>query len=217
MDVHETVNIRKFLSGDRDDLRRISWQTAFHELKPGAVFSGSEILADAFTSYYTDYEPDSCFVAVADNRVVGYIIGTKNVPRMERISSKKIFPRLIWKALCSGVFLNRINLRFLFYCLRSACLGEFSAPKFCEKFPGMLHINIESGYRASGVGERLIKTFEAYLKDQQVSGVHFGTFTEGGKNFFIKMGFTILYQGKRSYLKPYLGKEIDFYIFGKKF
>ena len=217
MDTFDSVSIRKFLPCDRESVRRISWETAFHELKQGVVFSDNEILADAFTLYYTDYEPESCFVAIAGNRVVGYIIGTKDVSVMERISSKKIFLCLIWKALRRGVFLNIGNLRFLFYCLKSACKGEFSVLDFSKKFPAMLHINIESGYRTGGIGKKLIKTFEAYLKDQRVGGVHFGTFSEGGKNFFIKMGFTILFQGKRSYLKPYLGKEINFYIFGKQF
>jgi N-acetylglutamate synthase-like GNAT family acetyltransferase len=89
-------------------------------------------------------------------------------------------------------------------------------PDFSKRFPAMLHINIEPGYRIGGLGERLIKTFEAYLKGERVAGVHFGTFSEGAKDFFIKMGFTIFFQGKRSYLKPYLGKEINFYIFGKQ-
>ena len=217
MDTHESVSIRKFLPRDREQLRRISCETAFHELKRGAVFSDDEILADAFTLYYTDHEPQSCFVAIAHNRVVGYIIGTKDVSIMESISSKQIFPRLIWKALRRGVFLNIGNLRFIFYCLKSACKGELFMPDFSRRFPAMLHINIESGHRKGRIGERLIKTFEAYLKDERERGVYFGTFSEGAKDFFIKMGFTILFQGKRSYLKPYLGKEINFYIFGKQF
>jgi len=43
------------------------------------------------------------------------------------------------------------------------------------------------------VGERLIKTLKRYLKEQRVSAVHFGTFSEAAKDFFIKMGFTILF------------------------
>lgn len=211
------LSIRKFLPCDRENLRRISCETAFAQLKPGAVFSDNEILADSLTLYYTDYEPGSCFVAVAENRVVGYIIGTKDVTAMEKISRKKIFPALIWKALARGFFLHIRNLKFLFYCLRSALKGEFFMPDFSKRFPAMLHINITSGYRAARVGERLIKTFEAYLKEQRASGVHFATFSEGAKDFFIKMGFKILFQGKRSYLQPYLGKEINFYIFGKQF
>jgi GNAT superfamily N-acetyltransferase len=216
MDELQSVTIRKFLPQDKEQLRRISCETAFHELKRSEVFSDDEILADALTLYNTDYEPQSCFVAIAHNRVVGYIIGAKDASIMERISSKNIYPRLIWKAMRRGVFLNMRNLKLIFYCLRSACRGEFFMPDFSKRFPAMLHINIEPGYRIGGLGERLIKTFEAYLKGERVAGVHFGTFSEGAKDFFIKMGFTIFFQGKRSYLKPYLGKEINFYIFGKQ-
>lgn len=217
MDQLDSVSIRKFLSCDREDLRRISCETAFSGLKPGMVFSDNEILCDALTLYYTDYEPESCFVAIAENQVVGYIIGTKDVLNMEHLSSKKIFPRLIWKALRRKFFLSIGNLKFIFYCLRSACKGEFFMPNFSKEFPSMLHINIASAYRASGIGERLIRTFETYLKDQHSGGVYFATFSESAKDFFIKMGFSVLFQGKRSYLKPYLGKEVNFYVFGKKF
>jgi len=217
LDSFDSVSIRKFLPHDREGLRRISCESAFAQLKPGVVFSDNEILADALTLYYTDYEPESCFVAIAQDQIAGYIIGTKNVSVMEHASSKKIFPGLIWRALCRGVFLNIGNWRFLFYCLRSALRGEFFMPNFSRKFPGMLHINIASDYRGVGIGEKLIKTFETYLKSEQVSGVHFAAFSEGAKVFFLKMGFKILFQGKRSYLKPYLGKEINLYIFGKQF
>ncbi|MDD5691737.1 MAG: GNAT family N-acetyltransferase [Candidatus Omnitrophica bacterium] len=217
MDKLTPVSIRGFLPRDREDLRRISCQTAFPGIKPGEVFSDNEVLADALTIYFTDHEPQSCFVAVTDNRVVGYIIGTKDASAMEHINGKNIFPRLIRKALRRGVFLNISNLKFIFYCLRSACRGEFFMPDFSKKFPAMLHINIESGYRQAGLGARLIKTYEAYLREQGVSGVHFGTLSEEAKGFFLKMGFTILAQGRRSYLKPYLGKEVNFYVFGKQF
>lgn len=217
MDTLESVSIRGFLPQDREDLRRISCENAFLGLKPGEVFSDNEVLADALTLYYTDYEPQSCFVAIADNRVVGYIIGTKDTSVMGRISGKNIFPRLIWKALRRGDFLNIGNLKFMFYILRSACRGEFFIPDFSKKFPAMLHIGIESGYRQAGIGARLIKTYEAYLKEQRARGVHFGTLAEGAKDFFVKMGFTILAQARRSYFKPYLGKEVNFYVFGKHF
>lgn len=211
------VSIRKFLHQDREDLRRISCETAFWELERRAVFSDDEILADALTLYYTDYEPQSCFVAVAKNRVVGYLIGTKDISAMERVSSKNIFPQLAGKALLKGIFWKTVNLKFLFYCLKSALKKEFFTPDFSKQFPAMLHINIDSGYRGQGVGESLMEAFEAYLKSQRVEGVHFGTFSEGAKNFFVKMGYTIIFQGKRSYFKPYLGKEVNFYLFGKQF
>ena len=56
-----------------------------------------------------------------------------------------------------------------------------------------------------------------FLKEKGVRGLHFGTFSEEAKNFFLKSGFTVLFQGKRTYLESYLGKELNFYVFGWKF
>ncbi len=216
MDTIEPVIIRKFLPQDRERLRKISCDTALQGIDRKEVFSDDEILADALTIYYTDYEPQSCFVAVAQNLVVGYIIGTTDVLAMEHINSKKILPRIFSKALGKGIFLNGTNLKFFFYLMKSAVRGEFFMPSFSKKFPAMLHINIDSRYRRQGIGERLIEAYIAYLKGLNVRGVHFGTFSESAKDFFIRMGFVILYQGKRSYFKPYTNKEVNFYVFGKQ-
>jgi len=216
MDAIEPVTIRKFIPQDRGQLRSISCDTALQGIDRKTIFPDDEILADALTMYYTDYEPQSCFVAVAQDRVVGYIVGTTDVLAMEHINSAKIFPRIFWKALRKGAFLNIAILKFFFYLLRSAFKGEFFMPDFAKQFPAMLHINIDSCCRRQGIGEKLIEAYTAYLKGQKVRGVHFGTFSESAKDFFVKTGFIILYRGQRSYLKPYTGREVNFYVFGKQ-
>jgi len=214
--VEKTV-IRKYLPQDRSGVRRISCETAFLELDRRKVFNDNEILADALTLYYTDYEPESCFVAEAGSRIVGYIIGSKDVSAMNRIGNRIIFPRLLLKALRRGVFFNKVNARFLFYCLRSMLRGELSAPHFSKEFPATLHINIEEGFRKQKVGQRLVEAYLFNLKNNRVRGVHFGAFSGPGKNFFLKMGFAVLFQSERTYLEPYLGKEVTVYVFGRKF
>lgn len=216
MDTVEPVIIRKFMPNDRGRLRSISCDTALQGIDRKKVFSDDEILADALTMYYTDYEPQSCFVAAVQNLVVGYVVGTTNVSVMEHISNAKIFPRIFAKAMRKGVFFNSVNLKFFFYLMKSAAKGEFFMPSFSKEFPAMLHINIDSSYRRQGIGERLIEAYMEYLKSLNVRGVHFGTFSESAKYFFIQMGFIILHQGKRTYFKPYTDKEVNFYVFGKQ-
>jgi len=213
----EKIVIRKFLPQDRAAVRRISCETAFLELDRKRVFNDDEILADALTLYYTDYEPESCFVAEAGSRVVGYIIGSKDIPAMNRIGNRILFSRLFLKALRRGTFFNKVNARFLFYCLRSMLRGELSAPDFSKEFPATLHINIEEGFRKQKVGQGLIEACLFNLNNNQARGVHFGVFSGPGKNFFLKMGFAVLFQSERTYLKPYLGKEVAVYVFGRKF
>lgn len=93
---------------------------------------------------------------------------------------------------------------------------NFICPIFKEEFPATLHINLAKEFRGKGIGEKLIETYLNFLKGEGVRGVHFGTVSEGAKNFFLKTGFTVLFQSTRTYLKPYLGKEINFYVFGRE-
>lgn len=73
--LNNNIFIRKFNNCDRKDIRRISCDTAFLEESRKVFFDDDEILADALTLYFTDYEPDSCFVAVKNDKIIGYIKG----------------------------------------------------------------------------------------------------------------------------------------------
>lgn len=200
----------------REPLRRISCETAFLEVPRERIFTDDEILADALTIYFTDYEPQSCSVAVSGNNVIGYITGSKDVCIMNKIfNSKIIFPLLI-KAIRKQIFFKKTNLRFFFYLLRSVLLGEYSMPNLSHDFPATLHINLSKDYRGQGLGKALINHYLNYLRQNKIQGVHFGTFSEKAKDFFIKTGFQVLFSSKRTYLKPYTGKEINFYIFGMR-
>ncbi|HTZ11701.1 MAG TPA: GNAT family N-acetyltransferase [Candidatus Margulisiibacteriota bacterium] len=214
--MEENLTIRKFSLQDRAGLRRISCDTAFLGKERGKFFFDDEILADALTIYFTDYEPQSSFVAVASNRVVGYITGAKDARAMGRIFSQSILPGLIIKAFRRGVFFSRRNLRFFWYCLISLLRGEFRAPDFSSGFPAILHINLDKDFRGEGVGSQLIARYLQYLREEGISGVHLGTLSEGASIFFTKLGFSQLFKSRRSYLKSYIGKELEFYVFGKR-
>jgi len=209
------IVIRKFELKDRSQVRRISCETSFPDGDRGLFIDDDEIIADALTLYYTDYEPESCFVAVHEDKVVGYIIGTKDVSRMEKVFSKCILTQFIKKAFDRHLFIKVKTWRLFFYITMSALRGEFYAPRFSAKYPAMLHINIDKAHRGRQLGKRLIEHYVNFFKEQGVRGVHFGTISNGAKEFFLKMGFQLLYESKRSYLKYRTGKIVPFYIFGK--
>lgn len=209
------TDIRRFEWKDRSDVRRISCETSFPETDRSFFIEDDEIIADALTLYYTDYEPESCFVAVNGGKVVGYIIGTKDVSMMEKVFSKCILPKFIKKSLDRHLFIKVKTWRLFFYITMSALKGEFYAPHFSSKYPAMLHINIDKDHRGRQLGKRLIEHYVNFLKEQGINGVHFGTISNGAKEFFLKTGFELLYKSKRSYLQYHTGKIVPFYIFGK--
>ncbi|HPN88376.1 MAG TPA: GNAT family N-acetyltransferase [Candidatus Omnitrophota bacterium] len=207
--------LRAFEKKDRDALRQIACNTAFLGLPYQLFIDDKEILADALTVYFTDYEPESCFVAEENEKIVGYLIGTKNAQKMNGIFKQKIFPQLFKKTLLSGIIFQKNTFIFLRNLLQSLVKGEFLAPDFSLKYPALLHINIAQDFRGQKIGERLINHYLNFLKENNISAVHLGTMSENAKEFFQKCGFMILFQGHRSYLKNHLKKNASYYILGR--
>jgi GNAT superfamily N-acetyltransferase len=207
------VNIRKFQVSDREDVRRICCATALIG-NPSSIFlDGDEIFADAITLYFTDYEPESCFVAEHQGKVVGYIIGAKDAARTGR---KDILFGILRKAITSAALFKPKNLLFIFHCLMSLLKGEFSEPNFSKDYPATLHINIQDGLRGSSIGAGLIDAYLEYLKKEGVRGVYLATMSERASNFFTKQGFDLLHKGRRSYFRYILHQDLPLYIYGKR-
>ncbi|HTY45047.1 MAG TPA: hypothetical protein VMD52_03535 [Patescibacteria group bacterium] len=212
-----SIVIRKYAPQDRQAVRRICCETALMGEPSDAFFDGDEVFADALTAYFTDYEPQSCFVAERAHDVVGYLLGAKDSGRMDSISASRITLPLCMKSLRQGTLFRRKNAAFLFHVFLSFLKGEFRAPVFSRDYPAVLHINIRKGCRAEGTGTKLISAYLDYLKKQAVKGVHLATMSDAAGLFFRKQNFQLLFQGRRSYFRYFLGKDIPFYIYGMRF
>ena len=147
--------------------------------------------------------------------MVGYFIGTKNSVVMNRVYHQRIIPRILVKAICKGTFLNNKTAKFIFYSLQGFLKGEFFTPDFSKQYPANLHINIEKEYRGSHIGRRLLEQYFQFLKENKIPGVMVGSLSEGARNFFERLGFHVLYQSRRSYLRYFLEKDIPYCILGK--
>jgi len=208
--------IRRFGYEDRRDVRRICCETAFMQDPSSIFFADDEIFADALTLYFTDYEPESCLVLEHGGRVAGYLIGTKNIKVANKIFMRNILFGLLRKALLRGALVKKKNIIFFFHVLKSIIKLEFRMPDFSKGYPATLHINIDKDYRAQGFGSQLVAAYLQYLKTEKVPGVHFATMSDKAMAFFAKQGFSLLFQGRRSYFKYILHKENPIYIFGMR-
>jgi len=212
----EEVVIRKFKAEDREPVRDIAWETAFIGEPAAAFFFGKSILADFLTLYFTDYEPDSCFVAVFKSQVVGYLIGCQDTRVMASIFKKKILAGLLAKFLFSGVFLRLKNLRLIFNFARSFFKGEFNMGEVNSDYPATLHINLKKDFRGKGEGARLISAFQVYLVSKGVKGLHLATMSSAAGAFFSRQDFILLSKHPRSYFRHLLTQEVSVYIYAKK-
>ncbi len=216
MPAEPAISIRKFRIQDKQDIRRIVYGAALIGEPASVFFDGKEIISDALTLYFTDYEPESSFVAEAGGKIVGCLTGVKNKSAEEEILNNKICPHLLWGALASGVFFKKKNVIFVLNLLTSAIKGEFRMPNFSKEYPASLHINIDKEYRGLGIGARLIDAYLSYLKEEAITAVHLATMSEESAQFFLKHGFELLFSGKRSYFRHIIGKDVPLYVYGKK-
>ncbi|MCX5696333.1 MAG: GNAT family N-acetyltransferase [Candidatus Omnitrophica bacterium] len=210
------ANIRKFESRDKDAVRQIAYATAFMGEPAAVFFDGADIVSAALTAYFTDYEPQSCFVAEVDAQVVGFLSGARNKVELERVSNNKIFLDLFWRALKSGILLRSKNINFIWRCLWDMLKGRLVAPDFSQEYPAILHINIRKEFRGSNIGSGLISSYLSYLKDEGVKGVHLATMSDKAANFFSRQGFKLLYTSRRSYFRHILHRDVPLYIYGMK-
>ncbi|MCA1808961.1 MAG: hypothetical protein LC725_05870 [Lentisphaerae bacterium] len=99
--------IRQYLPGDRPAVRRISYDTADAGRPADGFFPDRELLADLLTGYYTDYEPESLWVAEEQGRVVGYLAGALDTGRVRRIMAWRLIPRWCFMAVACGTLFDR--------------------------------------------------------------------------------------------------------------
>jgi len=176
-------------------------------------FDGRQILADFITSYYTDFESDLTFVAEINKQVVGYLTGCRSQKRQRMIFMNKIIPPVCLKFLFKGLIFKSKTRKFCLNCFKSVLKGEFNHPDFSRDYPASFHINIDYKFRSLGIGGELIKNYLECLHQKRIRGVHVTTILQKAKEFFRKMGFTVLYYRKISYLDH---KNLFFIILGKK-
>lgn len=210
------IIIRNYKKEDRQAVRDIAWETAFMGESASVFFSDREIFSDFLTSYFTDCEPESCFVAEAHCEIIGYLIGAKNESLLRKTVIFKIMPKLIIKAVFRNALLKKKNLIYLSYCLMSFLKGEFRDPDFTAGYPALLHINLGRRFRGLGIGSKLIFAFSEYIARQKIKGIHLSTMSGRAEGFFKSNGFTLLYSAARPYFKYMTHEDTAVYIYGKK-
>lgn len=211
------IIIRNFTPGDKEAVREICGDTAFMGAPVENFFLGRRAFVDLAISYYTDFEPQSFFVAQAGGKIVGYLAGCKDTGKYKRIFLWRILPRAAVRLIFGAALFRIMNLRFFAAVLKSLIKGELRRPDCFKEFPAHLHINIREEYRKQGVGLMLMERYLAYLKSEGVKGLHLYSFSPAGQSFFQKLGFVKLFSRKVSYF-DYLktGREVEVICFARE-
>ncbi|HEY8514313.1 MAG TPA: GNAT family N-acetyltransferase [Candidatus Binatia bacterium] len=182
------ITARRFRPEDRAAVRRICHRVGYMGEPATWYWPHVESFADIWTAYYTDHEPQSLFVAVRGDEVVGYLSGcidSRRAPDPAQALSRAVVRHKL--------FLRAKIARFLLRGIRDA-LREGPAPSGTlddPRWPSHLHINLLPEARGVGAGAALMEAWLATLRAAGSPGCHLTTMLENERAlaFFERMGF----------------------------
>ena len=172
----EEVIVRKYLDKDKSAVRNICVDKA--KRINVSKKEQRELLCLLFNDYYTEKEPDTCFVAAnSKDEAVGYIICARDFISYKKVFYKEYLPRIK-------------KLSFIQALIRK--IGLWYEGRLSKEYPAHLHIDILDGYQRMGLGHKLMNALIGKLKESGVKGVclFVGAKNQKGISFYKKYGFT---------------------------
>jgi GNAT superfamily N-acetyltransferase len=208
------IVIRKYRRQDRAAVRKICYDTGLMGEPIDPYFGSLELFADYWMMYYTDYEPESAFVAEVDGKVVGYLVGCKETSVQQEVQREVILPRIRRRLFTFGYRLDSRFLRFMYRYFRSAWRHEF-VEEPVKDYPAHLHMNLKEGFRSRGIGSMLIAAFLEYLESNDVRGIHLGTtsYNKLALPFYRKWGFRMVSRHPFTMYDGIIPEKIDVLFF----
>jgi ribosomal protein S18 acetylase RimI-like enzyme len=185
------VKIRPFNKVDRDAVRKICCDVADRGEPVENFFPDRDFAADLLTNYYTDYEPESSFVAEAGGQVVAYINGCFDNRRYGLSMMFLIIPKLIAKGLIRGVFFRPEFVQILKAMLKNWRRIFIWRKRSFHSHQGHMHIGIAKDFRSRQVGQQLVEALLLCAKNSNVTEISacVSDHNQPACRFFERLGF----------------------------
>jgi hypothetical protein len=196
----ETVTVRrlsfKIIEPSKD------WN-AIYELCCRTGNNGQPIAAERWDFFgrlwvepYKSFCPQWTYVAEAKQIIVGYLTGCPDTRAFTKAKFWKFSVPLLVDVFRGRYRRNRDARRFVRQIFGLEKIPERVFPRGLARrlrhdYPAHLHMNVEAGWRSSGIGAKLVRQFSADLRGVGISGVHLYCGT-GPLEFYRRQGFTAL-------------------------
>jgi hypothetical protein len=166
--------VRPYQERDRRAIRKICSDAALE--KSDSRFHEDRQLAPMFyVDYYLQCEPESCFVAEAGGRVVGYIVATKNTRAFNRIFRKRFRRRIVAHVVCKLLTL-RYRRKATYQALWWSLVGRLRKREKLDipldEYPAHSHMNLVPEFRGCGLSNRLSDALRRHLLENGIGSMH---------------------------------------------
>jgi ribosomal protein S18 acetylase RimI-like enzyme len=209
--------IRHFTRSDRNSVLRISADTAVFGEPVEAILEDRRVFCDAFTTYYTDYEPEYAWVACVDERVVGYLTGCPNTIIQRRRWLILVLPKVLMNFVLGRYHVGKKTWSYVRSMAHSYLRKEFPHVNY-QDYPAHLHINVENTSRGKGLGRGLMEAYLEQLKSSGIPGVFLETtsLNEAACRLYESTGFYILESRSTYVWKTVIQQPVENLIYGRK-
>ena len=126
---------------------------------------------------YRLLSPQWSYVALADQRVVGYLTGCPDTLRFARNSFVRcalpLLAQIVFGRYRGDPYGKRFARQTLW--LETSAVRSFPRPirrRLLRQFPAHLHMNVDADFRRGGIGTRLVERYVEDLRQRRVGGVH---------------------------------------------
>jgi len=162
------VVLRPAQLADLPELLRICLQTGDSGKDATHLHNLPELVGDIYAAPYLLHQPKFAFVLVADNVIVGYILGVVDTADFENVLANKYWPQTKGKyaQINSEITPKDQGL------LNDLAKQGFSDPELIAKYPSHLHIDIVESHQSAGYGKAMIAHLLTELKAAGSKGVH---------------------------------------------
>jgi len=157
-DDHKPFSIRSYRASDREAVRKLCCNTGFLGDPIDPVYEDRELFADFLTTYYTDHEPESCFLLEVDGEIRGYLLGSRK-PLRNQLYALYQNVWLFFRALIRYFRYHERSRRFIRWTLVH---GWHELPARPRRVPHF-HINLLPDARKVSTTRALMSAYLSYL------------------------------------------------------
>lgn len=185
-----SFTIRAYQPIDREAVRNLCCLTGFLGEPIDPVYEDRELFADFLTTYYTDHEPESCFVLEVEGELRGYLLGSRR-PLLNQLYSFYQNICLFLRALLRYSRYHERSRRFIRWLLMNGWREVPAAPRRTPHF----HINLLPDARKVSTTRALLSAYFSYLYrsgEKRVYGQIVTFESRRGEKMFERYGFRVM-------------------------